>query len=244
MSREEIRQAFLRGRNRWAGCDWPTRFGPSGLDLCALTAAQALLMARAMAGAEAAERRAAAQWLAEVEADARGGGGGEPGRPAGGRGEPVGGGRAGSLRGGPGARYRPAVVWRPLHEAIAGAARGRRVTNRRGHRAITSRGGWLTAAPASTISVTQVPSCTEMVIEPGELALHRPGVRRHQPFLDPLAVRRCQVGSRAGSLLVGTIEGPPHRRPLAVGRHPDAEGLQFPDRLVLRPLQHECQWRK
>ena len=68
MTRDEILQAFLRGRNRWAGCDWPTRFGAAGLDLCALTSAQALLMARATAGAEAAEWRAAAQWLAEVEA--------------------------------------------------------------------------------------------------------------------------------------------------------------------------------
>jgi hypothetical protein len=64
-------QAFLSGVGKWTGCDWPTRFGTTGLDLNGLTAAQALLMARATAGAESADWRAAARWLDEVEADAR-----------------------------------------------------------------------------------------------------------------------------------------------------------------------------
>jgi hypothetical protein len=71
MSRDEIQTAYLRGRARWAGCDWPTRFGAYSLNLCALTSAQALLMSRATAGAESAEWRAAAHWLAEVETAAR-----------------------------------------------------------------------------------------------------------------------------------------------------------------------------
>ena len=121
MSRDEIIQAFACGSGRWSGCDWPTRFGTTGLDLCALTAQQAVLMARATAGTEATDWRAAAQWLAEVEATARqaeeeatraarlaaDGKLAEAARRA----------RAAlELEG----RYRPPVVWRPLHEAIVG----------------------------------------------------------------------------------------------------------------------------
>jgi hypothetical protein len=120
MSRDEILQAFLRGRNCWAGCDWPTRFGSTGLNLCALTAAQALLMARATAGAEAAEWRSAAQWLGEVEAAAR-----QAEEEASRAARLAAAGKlaeaaerarsALDLE----SRYRPPVVWRPLHEAIA-----------------------------------------------------------------------------------------------------------------------------
>jgi hypothetical protein len=120
MSRDEILQAFLRGRNRWAGCDWPTRFGAAGLDLCALTSAQALLMARATAGAEAAEWRAAAQWLAEVEASAREAEE-EANRAArlAAEGQLTEAAERARLALGLEARYRAPVVWRPLHEAIA-----------------------------------------------------------------------------------------------------------------------------
>ena len=120
MSRDDILQAFLRGRDRWAGCDWPTRFGPTGLNLCELTSSQALLMARATAGAEAAEWRAAAHWLAEVEAAAR-----EAEQEATRAARLAAEGQlteaaerarsALDLE----ARYRPPVVWRALHEAIA-----------------------------------------------------------------------------------------------------------------------------
>ncbi|HEX5270799.1 MAG TPA: hypothetical protein VFW33_09945 [Gemmataceae bacterium] len=122
MGRDEILKAFLRGRSRWAGCDWPTRFGATGLNLCTLTAAQALLMARATAGAESAEWRAAAVWLSEVEAAARAaeqeasraarlaaeGQFAEAAERAR---------RALDLE----SRYRPPVVWRPLHDAISRA---------------------------------------------------------------------------------------------------------------------------
>ena len=77
-------------------------------------------MARATAGAEAAEWRAAAQWLAEVEAAARTAEE-EASRAArlaaeGQLFEAAERARSAlELE----ARYRPAVVWRPLHEAIA-----------------------------------------------------------------------------------------------------------------------------
>src|SRR5262249_10858215 len=71
MRRDDILRMFLSGKGQWSGCDWPTQFGATGLNLCALTAAQALLMARATAGVESADWRAAAQWLAEVETAAR-----------------------------------------------------------------------------------------------------------------------------------------------------------------------------
>jgi hypothetical protein len=120
MRRDEILQAFLRGRNRWAGCDWPTRFGTNSLNLCALTSSQALMMARATAGTEAAEWRAAAQWLTEVETAAR-----EAEQEASRAARLAGEGQlaeaaerarsALDLE----ARYRPPEVWRALHEAIA-----------------------------------------------------------------------------------------------------------------------------
>jgi hypothetical protein len=120
MSRDEILKAFLRGRDRWAGCDWPTRFGVSGLNLCALTSAQALLMARATAGAEAAEWRAAAQWLAEVESAARAAEE-EASRAArlAADGQLAEAAERVRLALDLESRYRPPVVWRPLHEAIS-----------------------------------------------------------------------------------------------------------------------------
>lgn len=121
MSPDEILQAFLGGAGRWTGCAWPTRFGSAELDLCGLTAAQARLMARATAGAEAADWRAAARWLAEVEADAR-----QAEEAARRAAQLAAAGRfaeaaelaraACDLEG----RYRPAVVWRALHDTITG----------------------------------------------------------------------------------------------------------------------------
>jgi hypothetical protein len=124
MSRDAIMQAFLGGRSRWVGCDWPTRFGAADLNLCALTSAQAGLMARATAGAEAANWRAAAEWLAEVEAAAREAED-EASRAVhlaaqGHLEEAAERARAAlDLEG----RYRPATVWRQLHEAIVQALR-------------------------------------------------------------------------------------------------------------------------
>ena len=63
-------RAYDRAHGRWTGCDWPTSFGETGLDLNGLTSHQALLMARATAGTEAADWREAVQWLRLVEADA------------------------------------------------------------------------------------------------------------------------------------------------------------------------------
>jgi len=92
------------------------------LNLRALTAKQARLMASATAGAEAADWRAAARWLAEVESDAHRAqdAAAQAARLAaeGRLAEAAEQARAAcDLEG----RYRPAVVWRPLHEAIVGA---------------------------------------------------------------------------------------------------------------------------
>jgi hypothetical protein len=120
MSRDNILQAFQRGRNRWAGCDWPTRFGSTGLNLCALTSSQALLMARATAGTESAEWRAAAQWLAEVETAAR-----EAEQEAtraarlAAEGQLIEAAERARSALDLEARFRPPEVWRPLHEAIS-----------------------------------------------------------------------------------------------------------------------------
>jgi hypothetical protein len=70
MNRDEILRAFLQGCGQWTGCNWPTHFGTTGLDLCQIMSGQARLMARATSGSEAADWRAAAHWLAEVEATA------------------------------------------------------------------------------------------------------------------------------------------------------------------------------
>jgi hypothetical protein len=62
--------AYQQASGTWRGCDWPTRFSRSTLDLNGLKAAQAMLMARATSGGEGADWRAAAHWLTEVEQDA------------------------------------------------------------------------------------------------------------------------------------------------------------------------------
>ena len=67
---EALDRAFDRARGTWTGCDWPTSFGDTGLDLNGMTSHQALLMARATAGLEAADWREAVQWLRLVESDA------------------------------------------------------------------------------------------------------------------------------------------------------------------------------
>lgn len=67
---ESIDRAYQVGRGGWAGCDWPTAFGETSLDLNGITSHQALLMARATAGAEATDWREAVGWLRLVEVDA------------------------------------------------------------------------------------------------------------------------------------------------------------------------------
>jgi hypothetical protein len=68
---EEIATALATGSGQWTGCDWPTQFGQSGLNLKGLRSSQALLMERATAGGEAADWHDAIIWLRRVEQDAR-----------------------------------------------------------------------------------------------------------------------------------------------------------------------------
>ena len=65
-------RAYKSARGAWTGCDWPTSFGQTGLDLNGMTSHQALLMSRATAGEEAADWREAVHWLRLVETDAEG----------------------------------------------------------------------------------------------------------------------------------------------------------------------------
>jgi hypothetical protein len=67
---KEIERAYLEARTKWTGCDWPTAWGKLLLNLNGLRASQAFLLARATAGGEAAEWRAAAGWLSRIEQDA------------------------------------------------------------------------------------------------------------------------------------------------------------------------------
>jgi hypothetical protein len=71
METSEITAAFLQALGRWSGCHWATRFGRRQLNLQGLKSSQAALMARSTAGPEAAEWRAAAKWLEQVERDAK-----------------------------------------------------------------------------------------------------------------------------------------------------------------------------
>jgi hypothetical protein len=66
---QAVRRAYEQAAATWTGCDWPTHFGKSGLDLNGMDAKSVALT---MANAEPAEDwRAAAAWLAEVERRAR-----------------------------------------------------------------------------------------------------------------------------------------------------------------------------
>jgi hypothetical protein len=69
---DEVRLAYQEGAGAWAGCDWATRFGATGLDLNGCAAAEAEGMAAHATGPAAAEDwSAAARWLAHVEEYAR-----------------------------------------------------------------------------------------------------------------------------------------------------------------------------
>jgi hypothetical protein len=63
----EAAAVYQQVSGQWLGCDWPTAFGVTGLNLNGLRSSQAWLMAQATAGVEAADWRAAAAWLARVE---------------------------------------------------------------------------------------------------------------------------------------------------------------------------------
>src|SRR5262245_26548095 len=64
---ESINRVFRQQAGKWTGCAWRTCFGKSELDLNGMNSAQARIMARATSGPEAADWRAAVQWLAQVE---------------------------------------------------------------------------------------------------------------------------------------------------------------------------------
>ncbi len=68
---DELAAKYQRGAGKWSGCDWPTDFGPSHLDLAELKASQALLLARATGGKEAADWQLASRWLSRIEQEAQ-----------------------------------------------------------------------------------------------------------------------------------------------------------------------------
>lgn len=63
----EIARAYEEGTETWTGCDWPTHFGKSGLDLNGRTVAEAEARRRTASGDEAETWRSAARWLWLVE---------------------------------------------------------------------------------------------------------------------------------------------------------------------------------
>jgi hypothetical protein len=66
---QTVRRVYEQAAGSWTGCDWPTHFGKSGLDLNGMdTKSVALLKADAD---PLEDWRAAADWLAEVERRAR-----------------------------------------------------------------------------------------------------------------------------------------------------------------------------
>src|SRR5262249_2548273 len=68
----EADEAYEGGRGSWRGCDWPTRFGKTGLDLEGWNAAEAGRMAEKNQGTPVGDDwLAAARWLAQVEEHAR-----------------------------------------------------------------------------------------------------------------------------------------------------------------------------
>src|SRR5262245_46857924 len=71
-SLDAISRAYAEASEVWVGCDWPTRFGHTGLNLQGWKAEEAEAMARvSFSAAEGDDWRAAAAWLARVEKDAR-----------------------------------------------------------------------------------------------------------------------------------------------------------------------------
>jgi hypothetical protein len=69
---EEIQKAYEDAVGQWRGCDWPTHFGRTGLDLADCTPAEAEALAvDAMGTEEAEDWSAAADWLGRVEGQAK-----------------------------------------------------------------------------------------------------------------------------------------------------------------------------
>src|SRR5579864_1803150 len=71
----EIQKAYQEGKGTWSGCDWPTKFGKTGLDLEGWHAAEARLMAEKKSPSFSEEMNAdwiaAARWLTQVEEHAK-----------------------------------------------------------------------------------------------------------------------------------------------------------------------------
>lgn len=67
---DRLCQSVDQANRAWTGCCWPTQFGPGRLNLEGTQSRHALLLAAATRGDESAQWRAAARWLAGVEADA------------------------------------------------------------------------------------------------------------------------------------------------------------------------------
>lgn len=66
MSLEDIRRAYEKATRRWTGCDWPTRFGKAGLNLCGLSSQTAADKAQ-QPGEPRDDWLAARHWLAQIE---------------------------------------------------------------------------------------------------------------------------------------------------------------------------------
>jgi hypothetical protein len=71
MPQGEFFAAYVQNAGKWHGCDWPTAFGASKLNLNGLRQDQATLLAGATSRSEADDWRAAADWLAQIERDAK-----------------------------------------------------------------------------------------------------------------------------------------------------------------------------
>lgn len=69
---ESVRRVYAEATGAWKGCDWPTRFGETKLDLNGYSAAMARAkVAAAKTDAEADDWGKAATWLADVEREAQ-----------------------------------------------------------------------------------------------------------------------------------------------------------------------------
>jgi hypothetical protein len=71
MDNSAIDAVFRESVGRWTGCHWLTQFGSRKLNLKGLKASQAVMIARSTAGEERECWHAAAEWLEQVETDAR-----------------------------------------------------------------------------------------------------------------------------------------------------------------------------
>jgi hypothetical protein len=69
---DNIRRVYAEATGRWKGCDWPTRFGQSKLDLNGYSAEMARAkVATATTESEIEDWGKAASWLADIEREAQ-----------------------------------------------------------------------------------------------------------------------------------------------------------------------------